>query len=52
MYAWRVIIDANFLTIPAHLPIKFSTLVNVEIIIISKLKLEYMQSYIFMCLIF
>lgn len=52
MYAERVIRDDNFLTIPAHIPNKFSTLVNVEIIIIGKLKLEYMQRYIFMCLIF
>lgn len=52
MYAYRVMRDDNFLTIPAHIPNKFSTLVNVEIIITCKLKLRYMQSYIFMCLIF
>lgn len=37
MYAYRVMRDDNFLTIPAHLPNKFLTLVNVEILIISKL---------------
>lgn len=52
MYAYRVIRDDHFLAIPAHIPNKFSTLVNVEIIIIGKLKLRYMQSFIFMCLIF